>query len=156
MDGPGFPPEPDLLPVLLLWAVPVAVLVVSTTVAVVAGRRRRLRWWHGALAFLGVVAFGAPAVALGVPAQPWLGRGADAGVLECPLSGAAGSVTPGAHDGETSRAWGRCVVASRAQVGVTVGAYALLAGSVGVAVLRLRAATPSRWRTRVPRSEIWI
>ena len=135
MDGPGFPPEPDLLPVLLLWAVPVAVLVVAVTVSVVAGRRRRLRWWHGVLAFLAVVGFVAPAVALGVPAQPFLGRAADDAVFECPLSGAAGSVTP-AQDSATDRTWARCVVASRAQVGVAVGAYALLAGAAGTAVLR--------------------
>ncbi|GAB2594209.1 hypothetical protein GCM10009593_38660 [Microlunatus antarcticus] len=133
MDAPGFPPDPSLWSVLLLWLVPSAIAVAALVVAVAASRRRQLDNLRWVLSIVSVVVFLVPALFLFVPTS-W--HEADGAVLECPLSGAAGSVMPGDHDSELYRFWEPCVAASRVRVGVSTGAYAVAAGAIGLIVLR--------------------
>lgn len=133
MDAPGFPPDPSLWQVLLVWLVPSVIAVVALVVAVTASRRRQLDNLQWVLSVVSVVAFVVPALFLFVPTS-W--HEADGAVLECPLSGAAGSVMPGDHDSELYRFWEPCVAASRLRVGVSTGAYAVAAGVIGLIVLR--------------------
>ena len=81
-----------------------------------------------------VVAFVVPAFFLFFPTS-W--READGTVVECPQSGAAGSVLPGDRSGEASRAWEPCIAASRRHVAASTGAYAIVAGVIGLIVLRV-------------------
>lgn len=133
MDAPGFPPDPSLWSVLLVWLVPSAIAVVALVVAVTASRVRVLDTGRWVLSVVAVVAFVVPAFFLSFPSQ-W--HEADGAVFECPLSGAAGSVMPGDRDSELYRFWEPCVVASRLRAGVSTGAYAVAAGVIGSIVLR--------------------
>ena len=133
MDAPGFPPDPSLWQVLLVWLVPSMVAVAALVVAVTGSRRRELSNLRWVLSVVSVVAFVVPAFFLFFPTQ-W--HEADGAVLECPQSGAAGSVIPGAHDSELYRFWEPCVAVSRRHVEVSTGAYAVFAGVVGLTVLR--------------------
>lgn len=140
MDGPGFPPDPSLWWVLLVWLVPSAIAVAALVVAVTASRRTRLDNLRWVLSVVSVVAFVVPAYSLLFPTS-W--HEADGAVLECPLSGAAGSVLLGDHDSDFYRFWEPCVATSRRHVGVATGAYAFVAGVIGLVVLR----APRRDRT---------
>lgn len=133
MDAPGFPLDPSLWQVLLVWLVPSVIAVVALVVAVTASRRRRLDNLRWVLSIVSVVAFVVPALFLLVPPS-W--HEAGGAVYECPLSGAAGSVMPGGRDSDLYRFWEPCVVASRLRAGVSTGAYAVAAGVIGLIVLR--------------------
>ena len=132
MDAPGFPPDPSLWRVLLVWLLPLTIAVAALLVAITARRSRQLDGLRRALSVVAVVAFVVPAFFLFFPTQ-WHDAN---GVVECPLSGAAGSVMPGDHDSELYRFWEPCVAASRRHGGVSTGAYAVVAGVIGLIVLR--------------------
>lgn len=135
MDAPGFPADPSPVLVLLLWVVPVLVATTAAVVALVARRRRRLDTLRRVVSIAVVVAVVLPAYFLALPAHSHRGTQTPDGVVECPLSGAAGSVMPGDHASELYRFWKPCVTASRRNVGLSVGLYAIAAGVAGVAVL---------------------
>lgn len=136
MDAPGFPADPNPLLVLLIWLVPLTIAAVAAVVAVVVGRRRRLDALRRALSVAAVVAVVVPAYFLALPAHSRSGTQTPDGVVECPLSGAGGSVMPGDHASELYRFWAPCVTASRRDVGLSLGLYAVAAGAVGVAALK--------------------
>lgn len=134
MEAQGFPADPSLWRVLIVWLVPFAIALAALVVAIRASRSRRLDNLRWVLSVFSVVAFVVPAFFLFFPTS-W--READGTVVECPQSGAAGSVMRGAHSGEVSRAWEPCITASRRHVAASSGAYAIVTGVIGLIVLRL-------------------
>jgi hypothetical protein len=134
LKASGFPADPSLWRVLLVWLYPSAIAVAAFVVAFRTSRRRQLDDPRWVLSVFSVVAFVVPAFFLLFPTQ-W--REAAGTVVEYPQSGAAGSVMPGDRNGELYRAWEPCVAASRRHVAVSTGAYAVVAGVVGLMVLRV-------------------
>ena len=135
MDAPGFRADPILCLVFLIWLVPIAIAA-AAIVAFVGGLRRHVGGLRRLLSVAAIIGVVVPAFFLALPAHRYDGKQTVGGEVECPLSGAAGSVMPGDHTSELYQFWKPCVTASRRNVGLSVGFYAIAAGAIGAAVLR--------------------
>jgi hypothetical protein len=134
MDAPGFPAGPGTpVPALLVWLVVLVVLAAGVMFALTIARRSgESRNWLVPLA-VSVVGGAVVVVMLLLPASAHVGTDTEASRAECPLSTVDGSFMGGDKSSRIYQYWKPCVSASRTRLGVTLGLYAAVVGSIVVA-----------------------